>query len=312
MKKFKIIVFNLLLLLFALLIVEGFNYYNYYVKTRNVLELKNNAGLIQKFRYTSAHKFDVEYYNHLFSKLIPPPPRDKRPILILGCSYAEGTGLEEKQTLAYKLFEKTGRSVYKRGIPGGGIQLALDMFETGVMKKEVPDAEYIIYVYVGYHIARLYSYQLDFIETEVNQRYKLKNNKLIKIKQPIFPFYYSLFTVKNIQQFIEDKTSAGEYSDYHLFNAVMDELLAQAKKNYGDVKFVILLYPSADDMQNTEAILPKEEIEKLESKGFIVLNAEDLTDKPIRNAEYRITDMDHPNEKAWDAIVTKLIQKLCL
>lgn len=186
------------------------------------------------------------------------------------------------------------------------------MFEKGIIQKQVPDAEYIIYVYCSYHIARLYSYQLDYLETEINQRYKLKKDKLVKINKPIFPIYYSSFLVKQIQEFIEKLSSMKEYHDYKLFNAVMAELLSQAKKNYKDVKFVILLYPSIDNINNKNKILHDYEVEKLKQMGFIVINAEDLTKEPIRNLEYRIDDRDHPAEKAWDAILPNLIKQLHL
>ena len=307
----KTIFFNIFILIFILIFIEVISLFIYYQKIKTSLELKNNAGLIQEFRYTKAHKFNTDYFSFLFSKHISENT-SKRPIVLLGCSYAEGTGLEDEQNLSYKLFKKTSRSVFERAIAGGGPQLALHQFETGEMKQEVQDAEYFIYIFLDYHLNRLYGYQLDYLETEVNQRYKLKGNKLVKIKQPIFPFYYSLFFVKNIQQFIENKEAKLEYETYSLFNAVMSELLIQAKNNYNNVKFVILLYPSANFINNDEYLMPSFEIEKLKSMGFIVLNAEELTTLPIRREEYRIGDKDHPNEKAWDAVIDNLIKELNL
>ncbi len=307
----KLIIWNIILLLLVLISIEIGSLVEYYNSTKALLALKNSAGLIQNFRYTLAHNFSTSYFSHLFSEHISVHS-DKRPVLLIGCSYVQGSGLNENQTLAYKIFQKTNRSVYKRGIPGGGIQLALHQFETGEMKKSVPDAEYIIYVFIGYHIHRLFSYQLDYIETEVNQRYKLENGKLVKIRQPLFPYYYSLFSVKLIQKSIANKLSIKEYENYNLFNAVMSELLNQAKNTYNNSKFVILLYPSADIMNNNDSILPDNEINNLKNMGFFVINAENLTTLPIRKEEYRISDKDHPNEKAWDAIVDNLIKTLNL
>lgn len=303
---------NLILSLLLLGILEGICYYSCYLQTKERLKLKNKAGLIQKFRYTKAHNFSLDYFEESFFTEHISKNSQKRPIVILGCSYVEGSGLKEEQTLAYKLFEKTHRSVYKRGIPGGGIQLALPYFETGKIQKDVPDAEYIIYVYLGYHIARLYAYELDYIETEINQRYKIKNGDLVKLKQPKYPCYYSSFFVKKIQEKLEQIQSRKEYGEYHLFNAVMAKLLQEAKRNYKNTKFVILLYPSGDCMNTSNEIMPQEEISKLKEMGFTVINAEDLTNLPIRNEEYRIPDKDHPNEKAWEAIVDNLIKTLNL
>lgn len=309
MKKLFI---NIILTLLLLGLLEGICYYSCYLQTKERLELKNKAGLIQKFRYTKARNFSLDYFSQTFFTKHISKNSKKRPIVILGCSYAEGSGLTEEQTLAYKLFKKTNRSVYKRGIPGGGIQLALPYFETGKIQKEVPDAEYIIYVYLDYHMARLYAYELDYIETEINQRYKIQNGILNKIKQPKYPFYYSSFFVKKIQEKLEQIQSQKEYEDYHLFNAVMKKLKEETSKNYKNSKFVILLYPSGDCMNTNNEIMPQEEISKLKEMGFSVINAEDLSTLPIRNEEYRIADKDHPNEKAWDAIVDNLIKTLNL
>ncbi len=314
MKIFKIIIFNIFIFLLIFLTAELLSFGSYRLKNRDKLKRLDDAGITQTVRYTKAHRFNCEdkYYSDLFSDNVNTNSK-KRPILLLGCSYVYGTGLDDTQTLAYKIHKLTRRSVYKRGFPAGGPQLALDMFDTGVMKKQVPDAEYIIYVYLNYHLARLYAYQLDYIEAEVNQRYKLKNGKLIKIKQPKHPFYYSSFLVKNIQHFIADRLSLKEYDNYQLLNAVLTELMNQAKKNYKDVKFVILLYPSADIMSDgRKELMDSFEIKKLQEMGFIVLNAEQLTKEPIRNIEYRILDREHPNEKAWDTIAPALVKKLHL
>ncbi|MGN0015463.1 MAG: hypothetical protein ACI37T_08610 [Candidatus Gastranaerophilaceae bacterium] len=313
----KILTINIVSFILILCFAELISGYQYYKKIKDQLNLKHNAGLIQNFRYKLPIKdiypycYQVYFKNYISADKNTPPPR-KRPVLFLGCSYIYGSGLKDEQTLPYKIHKQTDRDCYKRGIPGGGIQLALDMFEKGIIQKQVPDVEYIIYVYVDYHISRLYAYQLDYLDTEVNQRYKLKNDKLVKINKPIFPIYYSSFLVKQIQKYIEKITRENEYTDYKLFNAIMAELLSQAKKNYKDIKFVILLYPSADLMNTDNENIPEHEIEKLKSMGFIVINAEDLTKEPIRNLEYRTPDRDHPAENAWDAILPELIKQLNL
>ncbi len=303
----KIIVCNLILFILALFLLEFVSMILYCKKIRIRFQMQNSKDLIQKIKYTKARNYSTDDFLHLFTKTMPKNPT-KRPILVIGCSYVHGSGLEEEQTFSYKLFQKTNREVYKRGIPGGGIQLALHQFETGEIQKDVSDAEYIIYIYVDYHLQRLYDYQLDYVETLVNQRYKLKDNKLVKINQPKFPFYYSLFSVKTIQQAIEEIKTDKEIENYSLFNAVMEKLMKEAKNSYKDTKFIILLYPSGGIMFEDTPIMPQSEIENLKKMGFIVINAENLTTKPIRREEYRIDDHDHPNEQAWDAVIDNFVK----
>ncbi|MCR5261409.1 MAG: hypothetical protein K6C94_06180 [Candidatus Gastranaerophilales bacterium] len=90
------------------------------------------------------------------------------------------------------------------------------------------------------------------------------------------------------------------------------------KEQYPNTKIVVLLYPSAQyaELKRGSAddfpILPIHIVEYLEDLGYIVINAEDLTDKPIRTVEYRTVDKDHPNEQAWDAVAPGLVKKLKL
>ncbi len=96
----------------------------------------------------------------------------------------------------------------------------------------------------------------------------------------------------------------------------MEEIMNKSKDVYKNAKWVILLYPPKSHVNikrystDDTPLMDEDIMETLEEMGYIVLNAEDLTDKPIRNLEYRSIDGDHPNEKAWDAVVPALIKEL--
>lgn len=307
----KIILFNIIFSIIFLFLLECIGLVFYAKNLEQNFKFSNGKELVPLIKYTKARNYSTNDFLHLFTKTIPNNP-SKRPVLVIGCSYVQGSGIKEEQTFSYKIFQKTNREVYKRGIPGGGIQLHLHQFETGEIQKDVPDAEYIIYVYTDYHLARLYEYQLDYIETIVNQRYKLKDEHLIKIRQPKIIFWYSSFCVKIIQQALQNIPRKKELDNFLLFNAVMQKMLYEAQKSYKNSKFVILLYPSTEVKYEKIPIMPESEIEKLEKMGFIVINAVNLTKLPIRTDEYRIEDRDHPNEKAWDAIVDNFVNQLKL
>ncbi len=315
----KILLTNVLLIALMLILVEAFFYYEYYTATKKHLEEVNLSGVTQKFRYTTPHQYNLKFFKKTFRKKIGTSK--KRPLLFIGGSYTKGAFLKREQTLAYKVWQLTDRTTYKRGICGGGIHNILDQLESGVMKKEVPDAEYIIYTYIPAHIDRLYQYDLDYIETFIDIQYVLDDEKLVKLPPPKFPILYSLFTVKYLQNIAKDYFVEREFDKgFPLFMAVMEKSMDYFKIQYPNSKIVVLLYPdgvytdikrgSKEDL--AMPVLPEDQIEDLEEMGYIVINAEDLTDKPIRTAEYRVEDRDHPNEKAWDIIAPALVKKLNL
>ena len=308
----KKVLINVFVILTLILFFEMICFGIYNEKNKSMLDLQKQADLDTKIRYYLPTDYLGKYFTDGFTNYVNKN-NTKRPILILGCSYARGVGIDGEKGLDFLLFQKTHRDVFKRAFAGGGIQLALDLFQTDYIQKQVPDAEYIIYVFINYHLERLYEYQLDYLSTEVNQRYELTNDgQLKKIKRMKFPLYYSLFSVKLLQKQIASHKYKNEHKDYKLFNAVLNELKNETQKAYKNSKFVVLLYPSSGQIDNNDATMEDYEIQKLKDEGFIVLDAEKLTDKHIRGLDFRLPDQDHPDIKAWQAIVPSLIRELNL
>ena len=320
-KKFihilKIILINIVLLCLFGIICEILFYNLYKIKYADELEVLKKENMMQNIRYTKPLVYNYNLSKRQFRTY--KGTSSKRPIIFLGCSYIFGSFLNKNQVLAAKVNKLTNRTTYRRGICGVGIKEILDQLATGVLKKEIPDAEYIIYTYIDPHITRLYSYQIYNFITYIPMRYKLENDRLVKLPEPKFKILYSLFSVKLIQYVLADINESHERSqNFPLFLTIMEECMKYFKEQYPNTKIVVLLYPSVlyADLKRGSAddfsILPTNVVEYLEDLGYIVINAEDLTDEPIRTVEYRTVDGDHPNEKAWDAVAPGLVKKLNL
>lgn len=230
----------------------------------------------------------------------------KRPILLLGCSFAHGAGLNNNQTLSYKLYKLTNRTTYNKGIAGCGAQHMLYQLEQKDFYKKVPDAEYIIYIFIWDHLQRLYGYYISPYSNMLNLRYDFKNGKLQEVK-PIFLPFYSLFSVKRVQDYIKLHRSMQDEKSFELFTQIMVESKKLTDKQYPNSKFVILLYKDSG-----KCILNREQINTLKGKGFIVIDSEKLVSHELLSAPYRIGDKEHPSEKAWDEIAPKLVKTLKL
>lgn len=310
MKIFKIIFMNLIVFLTIFLLAEGISFFIFREKVKNNFkETNRNAALKNIVKYNKAFVLCYKNYSFFFKKYETHTPTQKRPIVCLGCSYMDGIGLEEKEKncLPALISKLTGRTVYKRAICGTGPQIILDEFENKTYKEDLPnDIEYFIYLYISYHLRRLYEYQSDILLSEINIRYHLKNRKIKRIDSPVFPALYSLFSVKLIQNNITLSHFKKECYNYNLFLAIMKKIIEEKQIQFPKAQFVIIIYPEP----NATLTMPDFVLEKLVGMGYIIINAKNLTNKPID--KYRQSDNEHPSAEAWECIAPELIKKLNL
>ena len=313
MKKFfKIIVINFSFLFVIFLIAELFCYF---YSIFEMISFCNTTGTkIQKdyFKYKTELLFYEKYYQNFVKsdfKSYYPQNIVKNPILIMGCSFAYGYNLEEKDTLSYKLSEQTQRIVYNRAINGASVQQAILQAEDNSLYKELSEPEYIIYVYNSeIHIPRLYLYMLNSWENLVNLRYEVQNQKLVRAKEKSFinKLYLYNYYVKYKNLHIDKGLYTEDNLDFVLmhFNKFKEEI----QKHWTKTKYVILFYNCSESKSDFDIELMKQ----LQEKGFIVLNTKDLTNIAL-GLEYQISEQDgHPNAKAWELIVPNLVKELNL
>lgn len=237
----------------------------------------------------------------------------KAPILVFGCSFAYGHGLNNNQTFSHKLSELTKRPVYNRGVNGWGMQHILYQFKRPDFYKEVKEPEYIIYVAIPDHYNRLFRYQFsprcncNFIFL----RYKYSKNNFKEI-HPFLPTFWNLYIVKYAQQFIEEQIIESEFNkknNYEFLYKIMHESMKYKKIHFPKSKFIILMYNN-----NQKSFIDDLNLRtRLEKDGFIIIEIKNLTPKDfLINKEYKANDSLHPSKKAWDIVTPKLAKKLNL
>lgn len=238
MKLFKkIVIGNIILLFVVLIIVEFANYQTYKARWGHVMDKHvSNFDNPEKAKELFAIKYKVstypkyeEWINPIKNKIYKGS--NTGAIVIIGCSYAYGMGLDENQTLAYRLNKLTNRTTYNRGVSGTGPQMVYRQLSDKNFKKEVPEAEYIIYVFLPEHITRQFQKLYSCYTTDICDTYQIKNGKLVKNKEP-FWFLYNLFTIKNtIIDIYRDQRSAEERNKgCPLFFKTMEETYKSIKK----------------------------------------------------------------------------------
>ncbi len=316
MKKFKLIIINIIVCLFIFILLEigcilnalknDFIFSGH--TAGNKLELIN--GLIERNIVNYFSKFNLIYFS-------PPPygfrepaiykssvdsknKHKKRDIIIAGCSFTYGVGLKNEEAFHSVLSNYTKRSVYNWGLPGGSPREILyilrntDVLYTLIPKDSKP--EYFIYTNMSEHYKRLYSNYRNRVPVFI-----AKNNytELQYYNQPAW--LNKLYIIRQITYTLYDW---GIFkNDKKLFKLYMDEIYKELKNRFGDIKFVIFLY------QNDNNEIFKE----LEKEGIIVIKAKDILNVDLNELEYLISNRDtHPNAKAWQDIVPALAKELNL
>lgn len=225
-------------------------------------------------------------------------------IIIFGCSYAAGLFLKDNQTLSYKLGRLTDKAVYNRAKSGWGVQHTLFQLKNNDFYSIVPNADYIIYVYISNHLHRLKTPVDAANNSCYSVFYKIKNNKFILKKRNFFTdkivIHHYIYN-KLVWNFLNRIKKFNLY-EAKLFNKYIIEAKNEAEKRWGkNIKFIIVLY---NHLEN------KELEEELRSQGFYLLTSDDFK-IDLNQTEYQISQKNmHPNEAAWDIVAPLIADKI--
>lgn len=301
-KNLKIVIINVLGVIFVLCLFEFFCFLFLICKYSSefVDEMHSYYNI-----YTGYFKniyFDPDNYAEEFR---PPSIKNstKGSVILFGCSYTYGDGLSDEESFSAQLSDYTNRSVYNRGYGGSGPQLMLFQLSSGNLSKEIPSADYIIYTIIDDHLNRIYKFRNWPFLTKISIKYITDKNDNLIMKQLKFPLGESSI-MRLVDDYQGNTLSVKQKIEFLIH--ILDESYAKAKILYPNAKFVILEY-------SEESLFSKEDINRLKSKGFIVINLGDLTPIELYDEKYRNSKYDtHPNAKAWNIIVPALSKKLHL
>lgn len=321
-KFFKILGINLIIFLILLSISEFAIYQAHKHEIQAVTKMRSKMNKINGVYSSPIANYDIKIkkFSYERDKQLFRKPEGlnykKRPIIIFGCSLAYGDGLHSNETISYKLSQLTKRPVYNRAYQGWGMQHVLYQLRRADFYKEVPDAEYIIYVMFDEHLQRLFKYQYPIPYNYILLRYKLENNHFKEI-HPLLKPLWGLYTVNEIQRYIENNIIVSEENLYknqdYLFR-MMKEIKSLSDKHYPNSKFVILYYRMPSYKMGSENFIDKNGLaQRLKNQGFIIIDSNDITPKDIlTNKKYKTIDGWHPSASAWDMLLPKVIKKLNL
>lgn len=315
----RILIVNIILIVIVLAIIEFLSYKSYVWRcSATINNQKKLLGNIEELevKYRTINKFNYEklinFEKH--QKRFYEGDNNKGAILAIGGSYVEGTMLNNAESFSALLNKYTGRTVYNRGYGGTGPQFVYRQLSDINFKKENPNIEYIIYIFVyGYiesQFQDFYAYYLNNIDIN----YVLKNNKLIEKQRP-FWWIYGCFTVKNILENIKNYESEIEIKNgLPLLMKTLEESLKISKELYPNSKFIFVEFPDSlfckPEIRKHTIRLTKEEVQHIKDLGFTYIYAKDLSGHYFCGDKYRLKDGDHPSAETWAEFTPLLLKEL--
>ncbi|MBQ8887000.1 MAG: hypothetical protein IJY61_04795 [Candidatus Gastranaerophilales bacterium] len=307
-KKFKIMIINILFILFSVCIIEFIAIHTFYREKVFHIDKKNlqQSTEFKHFFEPLISKYTQKEYTP-YEEFRPAVGTEynKPAILLLGCSFTYGNSLLLEETFQYKLSLETKRPVYNFGLDAASAKEMLYILRNDELRTELlrnnNNIEYVIFTYITDHIPRLYApvYRQPsptFIPIENFTKLEFKE------KQSLFYRSYFNFFISRHFAFKKEKFE----NSFDLIRLYLREIKREVDKHFNNngktPKFVVMIY-------NDYYSYPWKE---LENDEINVLYAKEITKTNLDDRIYRLPNDHHPNEKAWDIIVPALIKKLNL
>lgn len=233
-----------------------------------------------------------------------------RPVLLYGCSFVWGAGLNDDETFSYHIKNITKRPVYNRGLLGFGIQHMLYMLRNNVdlmkQNEDFKNPEYIIYTFMEDHLYRLYKFN-DYFDICL-MFYKYNNDKtgLVEFTEKDILYWHS-YILRNMKMFRDDGLFGSNYIKDEAKNFLKMHFIAShnaIKEKFPGSSFIIFVYDGDIYIKSIE--------QELKSDGINIVYLSDLSNTNFKDPQYLIEDGLHPSGKAWKEITPLLTDKLKL
>jgi hypothetical protein len=287
-------------------------------KIFNSIKLTHSGDTIYNASYTMIvdSSIDAFSYNHRIGYLNPTSRTPK--MIFLGCSFTFGQGVNDSETLSYRLGAITNTSTLNLGTIGYGIHHVYKIFLDKYASQNNANRLFI-YTMIPDHVLRaggLYDWS-------AGPSYKISGDSLVYNGPLHFPgnkfaYYASFFgcysfikdMIINIQEKNRARGMSAEYQKAYL----MVRKMSQYSKMTGG-NFLLLFWDKYRSDANHASLtcdtqLLEYEMDKLRKDGVDIVRVSDILD--ITNPNYYFPRDGHPTAIAYDAIAKYLAKRLNL
>lgn len=310
--KISIIIFINILILLCLLVLSDYILFRIVKK-----DVKEKYGC-SKFQYTIKKDDFFEPTKGVFSNLsnnglygrLPDglQYKNKKPIVVFGCSFAHGQFLDYTQTFSYKLSNILKCPVYNRALSGAGFQSMYMQVLSDIFYEEVPDSNTYIYIMIPDHYRRMMGNEFSIFDPHSYPYFHYKNGELVKINTDncLLNFVRSSYTLRLfrhrfIMHYLKNSKNAQKLTDFASAYFVQTRNILEKKLNH-KINFYVILYGGVA----YQDLL----VQKLINNNFKVFCTDDMTDINIWIPPYFSDKTNHPAEESWDLLTPKIAEKI--
>ena len=226
MKNFpKVIFINIVLIIFVILLIEFIALITYCRESAKGINKLHSLN--PKDINMTTYKKELSYYKSNYFKdyfkinefrKVSESKNSKYPsIILMGCSFTYGNGLNNEETFSSQLSHYTNYTVYNLGLDGASIRESLYLLRTpAILNQLISDkkaVKYVIFTFIDDQMVRLHS---DVYRIPEPQFIHDKNYTHLKYKETKFSFYRTFFYFY-ISRHIAFKKSIQENLSNHIF-----------------------------------------------------------------------------------------------
>lgn len=219
-------------------------------------------------------------------------------LMVTGCSFAFGYGLDENETLPYFLDSISGLKAYNYGVSGHGTQQTLALLESRNLKEEIPESNgVLIHLFIDHHMVRLIGSRRLIKLWAINfPYYKLEDGKAVRHgsfwtgRHLLTRFYRAISQSAILDLFDIDFPLRISDSDFELFGAVLQESESEFKKQYPNGRFLVVIGPGSK--------LADRAVSALNERDVPVLDLSKLLNPEDKHYQIHWTE-NHPNQNYY-------------
>lgn len=328
MKKYKIILVNILIVLIVITVADFYAY-----STNMCYEgmRKNESNMFKSYIrwFRSSHKYKIFFNKKVIDDIFlsnnyakendaskwnlfrPIENKEQnQSILLFGCSFAYGFRLENNQTFSYKLAKFVPNyAIFNRALTGSTTSQMLYQLQNYDFK-EAKNVKAVVYVFIPDHIMRnanshiimffpYYRIKGNGVELE-KFSYKYVSTPLLTLtKQWYVNYLYS----KEFNRCIE--TNNLTHKRVLLLKNMLEQSRIEITKKFGsETKFIVFCYDHGKYAPYYWVF------DGMKEKNIDIVSLKDLSDEEFLQEKYQTFDKCHPNEEAWDVITPLFYQYL--
>ncbi len=317
-KKIVIIIINLIIFCLLFCITELFAY----KKACNIfLNQPHDDNRELYFSYASKLPNYLEDIQNFFNgeeifwgRLPDGTEYSENPaVVIFGCSFAYGYGLDYNQTFSYKLAHLLKRPVYNRAAGSWGPQHMYYQTLQDSFYEQTQNADTYIYMMIEDHLMRQQLERFFVVDEYVYLHYNEKNGAFIQdnYNSKISNALRALYTNRLLNRSQAIKYKKKDEKELKRVNNLTYKYIKASKENIENrlgkkINFVVIYF------EKNDWVIPGKETltEKLNNDGIQVFSIKELTDENLDSEEYNMTENGHPKEKTWDLLTPLIAQKI--